>query len=57
MKVEFEKELASSDAAVDRILAQNPGDVNALFAQVLSNGLRGDYTALIEKRTSPASAT
>ena len=50
VKIEFEKELAKSDAAAEKILAQNPGDVNALFAQVLSNGLRGDYTALIEKR-------
>jgi hypothetical protein len=50
VKVEFEKELSKSDAAAAKILAQNPGDVNALFAQVLSNGLRGDYTALIEKR-------
>jgi hypothetical protein len=50
VKVEFEKELSKSDAAAAKILAQNPEDVNALFAQVLSNGLRGDYTALIEKR-------
>lgn len=50
VKVEFEKELSKSDAAAGKILAQNPEDVNALFAQVLSNGLRGDYTALIEKR-------
>jgi hypothetical protein len=50
VKVEFEKELAKSDTAAEKILAQNPGDVTALFAQVLSNGLRGDYTALIEKR-------
>lgn len=50
VKVEFEKELSKSDAAAEKVLAQNPGDVNALFAEVLSNGLRGDYTALIEKR-------
>jgi len=50
VKIEFEKELSKSDDAAAKILAQNPGDVNALFAQVLSNGLRGDYTALIEKR-------
>lgn len=50
VKVEFDKELAKSDAAVEKILAQNPDNVNALFAQVLSNGLRGDYTALLEKR-------
>jgi len=50
VKIEFEKELSKSDVASEKVLAQNPGDVNALFAQVLSNGLRGDYTALIEKR-------
>ena len=50
VKIEFEKELSKSDDAAAKILAKNPGDVNALFAQVLSNGLRGDYTALIEKR-------
>ena len=38
------------DAAANKILAQNPDDKNALFAQVLANGLRGDYTAMIEKR-------
>jgi hypothetical protein len=50
VKTEFESELAKSDAAVNKILAQNPNDKNALFAQVLANGLRGDYTALIERR-------
>lgn len=50
VKVEFEGELSKADDAAGKILAQNPDDVNALFAQVLSNGLRGDYTALIEKR-------
>ena len=50
VKTEFESELAKSDAAANKILAQKPDDKNALFAQVLANGLRGDYTALIEKR-------
>jgi len=50
VKTEFESELAKSDTAADKILAQNPDDKNALFAQVLANGLRGDYTAMIEKR-------
>lgn len=50
VKSEFESELAKSDAAAGKMLAQNPDDANALFAQVLANGLRADYTALIEKR-------
>ncbi len=50
VKTEFESELAKSDAAANKILAQKPDDKNALFSQVLANGLRGDYTALIEKR-------
>jgi hypothetical protein len=50
LKTQFDNELAKTDTVVNRALAQNPGDVNALFAQVMANGLRGDYTALIEKR-------
>ncbi len=50
VKTEFENELAKSDAAASKILARNPDDANALFAQVLADGLRADYTALIEKR-------
>jgi hypothetical protein len=50
VKTQFENELAKSDAAANKILAQKPDDKNALFAQVMANGLRGDYTALIEKR-------
>jgi hypothetical protein len=50
VKAAFESELSKSDAAASKLLAQKPDDANALFAQVLANGLRGDYTALIEKR-------
>ncbi len=50
VKAEFENELAKSDAAATNILGRNPNDANALFAQVLADGLRADYTALIEKR-------
>ena len=50
IKSAFEGELAKGDAAADKILARNPQDANALFAQVLADGLRSDYTALIEKR-------
>lgn len=50
LKRAFEKELSQSDELVTRILAQNPDDKNALFSQIMANGLRGDYAALIEKR-------
>ena len=50
VKAEFERELAVSNALAGRVLARDPQDRNALFAQVLANGLRGDYTAMIEKR-------
>src|ERR1035438_8894976 len=46
----FRSELAKSDEVVTRILAQKPDDENALFSQVMANGLRADYAALIEKR-------
>jgi hypothetical protein len=50
LKREFEKELAKSDELVNAILAQKPDDENALFSQIMANGLRSDYAALIEKR-------
>jgi len=50
VKKEFDNELMKSDAAAAKILAQNPNDKNSLFSEVLANGLRGDYAALIEKR-------
>lgn len=50
VKVAFEAELARSDELVAKILAASPSNANALFSRVLANGLRGDYTAMIEKR-------
>ncbi len=50
IKTAFENELSKGDAASAKILAGNPENANALFAQVLADGLRSDYTALIEKR-------
>lgn len=49
-KAAFQAAMAHSDQLVDRALAASPRNVNALFARVLSNGLRSDYTAMIEKR-------
>ena len=50
VKAQLDKELSKSDELASRILAQKPDDKNALFSQILANGLRGDYAALIEKR-------
>lgn len=50
IKAAFDDELAHSDELVRKVLAASPNDANALFSRVLANGLRGDYTAMIEKR-------
>ncbi len=46
----FNKELAIADGISMRRLAKSPNDAEAIFSQILANGLRGDYEALIEKR-------
>jgi hypothetical protein len=50
LKADFDRELAKGAELVTKALSHNPDDRNALFSQVLANGLRGDYAALIEKR-------
>jgi len=50
VKADFDNDLAHSDELVTKALSHEPYDRNALFSQVLANGLRGDYAALIEKR-------
>ena len=50
VRAAFDNELAKADRIAAAELTKNPQDAHALFAQVLANGLRGDYTALIEKR-------
>lgn len=50
VKSAFEAELNRSDELVSKVLAASPDNANAIFSRVLANGLRGDYTALIEKR-------
>jgi hypothetical protein len=50
VKAELEKELAATTDLAGKVLAQNPNDENALLSQVMANGLRGDYAAMIEKR-------
>ena len=46
----FERELAMADGISMRRLSKSSQDSEALFAQILANGLRGDYAALVEKR-------
>lgn len=46
----FQAELDRADQMAGSVLAGDPNNANAEFAQVLALGLRGDYAALIEKR-------
>jgi hypothetical protein len=46
----FEAEIARTRNLADQVLARSPQDQNAQFANILADGLRGDYIALIEKR-------
>jgi hypothetical protein len=46
----FDQELDKSSGLSDKILTQNPDDPDALFAKILTLGLRADYVALIEHR-------
>ena len=48
--IAFEGELAKADAIATALLALSPDDCNALFARTLTDGLRGNYAALVEKR-------
>lgn len=53
-KQAFEADLARCKEITDRILARDPGNADALFAGALTQGLRGDYVALIEKHNLTA---
>src|ERR1700722_15700133 len=46
----FDQELDKSTGLSDKILTQRPDDPDALFAKILTLGLRADYVALIEHR-------
>jgi hypothetical protein len=46
----FDQELERSGKLSDGILANTPDDADALFARILTLGLRADYEALIERR-------
>lgn len=49
-KSAFEAEIARTRYLADQILSRSAQDKNAQFANILADGLRGDYIALIEKR-------
>ena len=49
-KQAFDAYLAKGDEVAAKALAKDPKNVNAMFAQVMANGLRADYMALVEKR-------
>jgi hypothetical protein len=51
VRAAFGRELAKADAIAGRVLSGSPQDANALFAEVMVNGLRGDYAAMIEKHS------
>lgn len=46
----FDEELDKSGKLSDKILQGTPEDADALFAKILTLGLRADYEALIERR-------
>ena len=46
----FEESLSRAQKIADKILAGDANNSDALFAQVMILGLRGDYAALVEKR-------
>jgi hypothetical protein len=50
IRAAFDKELASATQLAGQVPARSPRNGDALFANVLADGLRGDYLALIEKR-------
>jgi len=53
IKAAFESELAKTDIMTKKILTDTPQDRDALFAKVLTDGLRGDYAALVDHQNGP----
>jgi hypothetical protein len=54
IKNAFEKELTKADELAGKILAQSKDDRDALFAKTLTDGLKGNYAALIAKQNHAA---
>jgi hypothetical protein len=51
VKHSFEKQLAQAELLANQALAHSPQDNNAIFTKIMVDGLRGDYTALIDKKS------
>jgi hypothetical protein len=51
VKSALDSDLFRVDQLTAAVLSHSPNDPNALFAQVLASGLRGDYAAMVEKRS------
>jgi hypothetical protein len=49
-KQAFDQSLSRGQQLAEETLARDPKDGNAQFANVMIQGLRGDYAALVEKR-------
>lgn len=49
-KAGFDHDLARTQQLAQARLARKPGDTDALLAEVLADGLQGDYLALVERR-------
>jgi hypothetical protein len=52
IKASFDGELAKADGLTKKILADDSKDRDALFAKMLTDGLRGDYAALVQRQKS-----
>ncbi len=50
VRARFNAAIQKAESVAHARLAKNPKDRDALFALTLTNGLQGDYAALIEKR-------
>lgn len=46
----FDQELAKAEQLADAILSQSPQQTDAMFAKIMTLGLRADYLALVERR-------
>jgi hypothetical protein len=46
----FDSQLSKAEHLATATLVRSPQNADAMFAQVMVNGLRGDYVALIERR-------
>lgn len=49
VRTAFDRELAKAEQLANDVLARSPQDTDALFAKILTFGLRSDYEALIDR--------